>query len=508
MGSYEWLEKRTPRSVEQLRLWADNPRLAPEERHIHISDFVADLMSDQAEKDHFMKLIQAIVSDGFIPADPIIVWRNPENEKYYVAEGNRRVLALKLLRSPDKAPISIRNFITKLSRQIDRDTIEKVGVNVAPTFEDCEWYINQRHATSTLQRKWSRLQQQRWIAELYDKYKGDLNQVMSITKFSKGELDHTLRILQIRDLALHKEIFNLLTDEEKESVSSHRVPMTIFERWFLNSKVKEVWGISSQVDKVIITSNRKSFYAAYLQWLKYVIRKDEVGVEVKINTRTIDSNLDALLEALPKVTFEPDEETESPEQGEDVTNGNTTPNGQPNNGKNGTQEEGDNNGSGAENGKPSLYQNPDRRNIIVSTCKLNVKNFKLNALFGELKRIPMDRYRNCLASSLRVFLDLAVAEYITSEGMKNEISKFYKRDFQEVVLKHRLEYLKANKLKAKTQPYKIVEKLLNPSNDFSLDTLNSYIHGSQVHHVERKFLNRFWDFLFPLMNILVDIEEA
>jgi len=504
MSKYDWLEKRTPRSVEQLRLWADNPRLAPEDRHINISDFVADLMTDNTEKDHFIKLVQAIVNDGFIPADPIIVWKNPENEKYYVAEGNRRVLALKLLRNPDKAPISIRDFFTKQARKIDRDTIEKIAVNVAPTFEDCEWYINQRHATSTLQRRWSRLQQQRWIAELYDKYKGDLNKVMLITKFTKGELDHTLRILQIRDLALHKQIFNFLTDEEKESVSSHRVPMTIFERWFLNSKVKEVWGINAQVDKVIITSNRKSFYAAYLQWLKYVIRKDELGVEVKINTRTIDSNLDALLEALPKVTFEPDEKIEDHAQDD---NENTTFNDKSDNAENDNQEE-DNNSLPPKNEKPSLYQNPDRRNIIVSTCKLNVKNFKLNALFGELKRIPMDRYRNCLASSLRVFLDLTVAEYITSEGLKSDISKVYKRDFQEVVLKHRLEYLKANILKAKTQPYKIVEKLLNPSNDFSLDTLNGYIHGNNVHHVERKFLNRFWDFLFPLISILVDIEEA
>ena len=33
MGKYAWLEKRTPRSVDQLRLWEQNPRLNPEETH-------------------------------------------------------------------------------------------------------------------------------------------------------------------------------------------------------------------------------------------------------------------------------------------------------------------------------------------------------------------------------------------------------------------------------------------------------------------------------------------
>jgi hypothetical protein len=108
---YNWLNKKTPRSVDQLRLWDGNPRLNPEENHIQISDFAEDLTFDDSDKKQFFKLIKSIVEDGFIPADPVIVWKNVENEKYYVAEGNRRVLALKLLREPHKAPRSIRAFI-------------------------------------------------------------------------------------------------------------------------------------------------------------------------------------------------------------------------------------------------------------------------------------------------------------------------------------------------------------------------------------------------------------
>ena len=42
-NKYDWLEKKTPRSVENLRLWNENPRLNPEERHITLADFTEDL---------------------------------------------------------------------------------------------------------------------------------------------------------------------------------------------------------------------------------------------------------------------------------------------------------------------------------------------------------------------------------------------------------------------------------------------------------------------------------
>ena len=82
---YEWLERKTPRSVEQLRLWNGNPRLDPEERHITLADFVEDLINDDYEKKHFLNLIASIASQ-YIPADPIVVWKDTVTEKFYVAD--------------------------------------------------------------------------------------------------------------------------------------------------------------------------------------------------------------------------------------------------------------------------------------------------------------------------------------------------------------------------------------------------------------------------------------
>lgn len=166
MEDYSWAEKRYLRSVDQLKLWSDNPRLNPIEEHRSIKDFAEDFTADQSDRQALFDLAKSIVDRGFLPFEPVVVWQG-ENERFYVAEGNRRVLVLKLLRHPEHAPRSIRAFFRRLAQDFDANSVEKIQVIVAPSFDDAEWYINQRNSMSSLARPWSRLQQQRWIYSQY-----------------------------------------------------------------------------------------------------------------------------------------------------------------------------------------------------------------------------------------------------------------------------------------------------------------------------------------------------
>ena len=255
MKQYEWLEKRTPRSVDELRLWSANPRLNPEEEHIYLTDYAQDLLSDEGERESFLNLLKSISTMGFIPADPIIVWKNPSNEKFYVAEGNRRVLALKLLRDPKRSPMEIRSYVRKYSQKIDKTSIQKILVCVAPSLEEAEWYINQRHNAASLQKSWSRIQQQRWIASLYEKYKDDIDKMIAITSMSKADIEQQIRILKIKDYIKLEEVRSLLTNEEYEKANSHRFSITILERFISYADVKTRWGITYDGPNVILNAN-------------------------------------------------------------------------------------------------------------------------------------------------------------------------------------------------------------------------------------------------------------
>ena len=76
---YNWLLVKTLRSVDQLRLWNENPRLNPEEIHLTLTDYAEDFTSDKADRDDFFELVNSIVADGFVPYDPIVVWKNEDN---------------------------------------------------------------------------------------------------------------------------------------------------------------------------------------------------------------------------------------------------------------------------------------------------------------------------------------------------------------------------------------------------------------------------------------------
>ena len=130
----KWWENRVLRSVDNLKLWHENPRLDPSSRLVTVRDYVEELINDPIDEQNFINLVRSIATRGFMSFDPIIVWQDDETRLFVVAEGNRRVMALKLLRSPEKAPMSIRKTVVGLSRLIDRDDIEKIKVVLAPSY--------------------------------------------------------------------------------------------------------------------------------------------------------------------------------------------------------------------------------------------------------------------------------------------------------------------------------------------------------------------------------------
>ncbi|NCQ11480.1 MAG: hypothetical protein GW809_04920, partial [Bacteroidetes bacterium] len=85
------------------------------------------------------------------------------------------------------------------------------------------------------------------------------------------------------------------------------------------------------------------------------------------------------------------------------------------------------------------------------------------------------------SASLRVFLDLSVLNYIETEGIANAIKSYYKDDLKNIALKKRIEYLKQNHLNGKAQV--VATRLIDHSNQYSLDVLNGYIHGKDTHYL-------------------------
>ena len=487
----KWWENRVLRSVDNLKLWHENPRLDPSSRLVTVRDYVEELINDPIDEQNFINLVRSIATRGFMSFDPIIVWQDDETRLFVVAEGNRRVMALKLLRSPEKAPMSIRKTVVGLSRLIDRDDIEKIKVVLAPSYEEARWYILQRHSVASTQSRWQRLQQQRFIISVYDSVGQNIEDTIEITGFKRAAIVEALRYVKLRDIAARPEVTAYLSSDEREQVYSHKISMTVLERWFGNGQVREAWHIKFDEDGVTINAEPASFYTAYGKLLKLMLDKNnELGYQV--NTRTIDSNFQDIFKLLPAVKRVEDgqlalasEAVPPPATTIPITDG-EKPKG---------------------NSRLILKGNPSRRQFTDKYHEITSNSYKVNALFKELQKLPVYNYPNVAAASIRIFLELAVDEFIATSDLKSDVSRREQKPYNEITLSQKLKVLRGEFI-VDREANKVIDQLLHNSNDHSVNTLNEYIHGSKVHKVEPQFLNRFWDMLSPLFAVLISLKEV
>lgn len=153
-----------------------------------------------------------------------------------------------------------------------------------------------------------------------------------------------------------------------------------------------------------------------------------------------------------------------------------------------------------------LKKDVNRKKLILDIYTLESTEKRLVDLFKELKKLSVSNYPTCICACMRVFLDISVRLYIGEKGWEKEIAKCNKNNFQEVTLHKRLAFIK-DKL-PKCEEKTIIERLLNPSNEYSLDVLNGYVHSSNTHYESKQFVNGFWDFMFPLFRMMLDIRES
>ncbi|PWF64926.1 hypothetical protein CBX96_03955 [Shewanella sp. BC20] len=503
MSKSDWWNKRVLRSVDNLKFWQNNPRLDPAEEHVRLNDFVEDLISVDSEKNSFLDLIKSIASKGFMPIDPVVVWQH-ENGQYIVAEGNRRVLALKLLRNPEKSPKAIRAIVSKQAAMIDRNDIEKIYVCCAPSFKDSRWYVLQRHSTSSTQRTWQRLQQQNFILQLYDEVDQNIDLLIAETGFDRSEVIQALRYVEVRNIATRPEILSQMTEDEAAWVKSYRMNMTVLERWFGSKEIREKWGIEFDGMVVNITSNIKSFYNAYAQFLKLMYLGKECGLGFAINTRSIPEQNQKILAVLPEVTFTDEGITTTDESTPDSSSSTSTSS-ETSSSETSTATPEDT--SEAPNKPDGHRYNPDRNQLVHAFCSITVSSAKLKAIFREFKILPIDRYKNVTAASLRVFLELSVDEYTFQNDLQSKMSTLDKDGYNRLTLQRKLSYLNDKTSPLGQGAKKVISKLLNHTNEHSLDTLNSYIHGMETHKTSRRFINGFWDILTPLFSELIEFKE-
>jgi len=176
-------------SPDKLSLDRHNPRLfLPDMAHQAEEE---DLIKALTENSDLKELIVSIANNGFLDMEPLIVIsEDNNNERFRVLEGNRRLAAIKLIKSPSIA-LKCRIKLPDLSKKV-MSSMDEIYVYRVKSEEDARGFIGFKHVNGP--HKWDSYAKAQFA---YKWYKEEKDQGLTIDEIAKklGDTNQTVRAL-------------------------------------------------------------------------------------------------------------------------------------------------------------------------------------------------------------------------------------------------------------------------------------------------------------------------
>lgn len=376
--------KRKALTTTTLRLDDTNPRLSESDKTPTQPEIIDYLIINEK----IFELAKDIANQGFLPNESPIVCK--EGTKYVVLEGNRRVSACKILINPDLVKSSVKKKqLLKLQKKIDLNTILKLDTFIAPSREEADVLIMNRHSGGAVVERWDKTKQDRF---LYRRFKGGesidvLSNKFGITKsdLKKAFMRHNVYEF-VSELPLDEMIHNQVKDETKFSVTN-------LERTYESSYGANFLGIEFSEEGDIIKKLPKEELEK--RWSKITIDL----VEGKINSRVLNTekdkenyfkslessgnyNLSIELDNIHNVTYPKKEEPveEQPPQP-----------------------------------KPKPVKTSNTK-LFPTTVRLETGFERIDAIFWEIRSLNIKNHPNAISVLLRSYLDMLTYQFLKKKG--------------------------------------------------------------------------------------------
>ena len=412
-------------NINKLLLDVDNPRFPTSAENQR--DAIAKML--ELQYDRIYRLAKDIVARGLDPSENILVHPSEEEDGFFVvAEGNRRVTALKLLLSPKLAPSEkARKSFEKLKITQSKD-IKIINNCVLFDDDDYEHWVNLKHTGQNGgvgRVEWTAPEKARHMARMGKQSFG--NQILTFlelnSEFYKDIIDkkRLLRITNITrlfgDLKV-RDYFNL------KNINGILYSFQPHQRF--REQLKRILTVMVEADekgKACFTVNR---IRNRDDRVTFIIEQKIKGSENLLNKPW------SLLDQNPVVS-EDDSNFELEEDDSPNTNEGDSPKDGSFGGKNEKDDEYFKNDSGNEY-KPENIEEPkskangknppkmDRNNLIPSYVKLNFRGHKkCSRIFNELKNhLTFDTTPNSISILLRIFIDLSVSAFIEDNKIESK----------------------------------------------------------------------------------------
>lgn len=476
MATDSWPTKRI--SVASLHLDTKNPRLGRET----LSRAPREIIQHLFEHNKVLDVADSIVTRGFFPNEPLLAVR--ENDRLIVVEGNRRLAALKALREPGLLEGSLARQVERLSRRItDPQAIAAVPVTIAPSRRATDRQIVGRHiGTSVL--AWQAENRASFILDkLEEGYEND--ELRDDLGFTISDIQKARQTRAIADMARSLD----LPEEITAKLDTPRAKIfTTLERVLESSVGREYLKIEPDADHGLRGTTTKG---DFVRGFTKLVTDVALG---KQSSRTLNTNdnIRAYFES-----WDPKDRPAS-KQGSfvpsDVIRGKSL-------------------ASPARTPVPTTALPRSKqasKTVLPRDFKVRFGNDRLVDIRRELTRLKRQDFPNAGAVLLRVFFELAVADYLERTG---ELAKVIHKLGGKGKLQHGTptmkqlvpEITRIAKLHLPRAEATKVEKAVryDPAAPFTLSDLHAFVHQSSDLPSERDIW-QFWLRTEPLFRLMLE----
>jgi len=468
-----------------MLLDAKNPRIPPTGELLNQRALIAELVAH----DKVYDLARNIVQNGYYPVESLIAVK--EDGNLVVVEGNRRLAALKLLIAPESAPDDDVAKFRALSNRIDKATIKRVKVVIAPDRQATAPVVMSRHTDVQVER-WDPIMQASYYSSL-------LQNGLSIEDLSRQynlqrrDVVQSTRLYKMYQLACSLD----LPDQVKSVVHNPReFKATNLQRFYERPASQRFLGISlsSDVPDVIGNIDKDEFLKGYTR------------IVSDVATGTIDSRVIGTTEQVAEyIARIPTAEAPNLANKGTFTVDSLLTGAKAKKGKSAKK-------PGAVTKKPR----PKPTGLIPGNISCEVNSQRIGEIFNELKTIPVSKYPNATAVLLRSLLEMALCHHLRGSGDLEIIINAEKERLQKQgraietawlpSLKRMMTHIvgKDCHIMANNPPQlRVLKRFISQRDElFSHDSLNFFVHN-QYFPPNEDALRGFWGQLEGLFQVIL-----
>lgn len=417
-------------SLENLQIDLYNPRY---EHRTSQRDVLTTIAHEQGVK--LVNLAEDIAEKGLNPSELTIVAPTEKPDIYIVLEGNRRVAALKIVSS-----LSLLNSLGLKQGLVNRykalhdaakDTIPaKINCVIMPR-EDANYWIQLKHTGEN-----EGVGIVGWDGHAKQRFRGSSPALQAVD---------------------YVEQSGYLDSETKKKLP--KIAITNIERILNTPDVRKILGVDIQKDHLILTSADDESLARLAMVVSDVANKRVKVTQLDTKTQRIAYANEVASRPLPKPS--------GPIGNARKAGASTTPT-----------------GTATKSGRAI---SPERKTLIPTQFKIAISQTRINRIYHELQKLPIDRFINSCAVMFRVFVELSIDEFAKSKKIilkvmpKPKAGSSKPLQPRDMTLREKIrtvaDYLESNGHSTKAELLGVRSLSNNREHFLSVNSLNAYVHN-------------------------------